>query len=73
MLTVKVKFKLDDKVWCIHNNIVKDFIVKQIKVTLQGKDTFIKYTNDAYSSNPTFDMRESDCFATRAALIESLN
>ena len=73
MLTVKVKFKIGDKVWCIHNNTVKAFIVKEIRVTLRGYDTFIMYANDVYFANPTIDLKESDCFATRAALIESLN
>lgn len=73
MLTVKVKFKVGDKVWCIHNNKIKDFIVKEIRVTLRGDDTFIGYTNDVYFANPTIDKKESDCFETRAALIKSLN
>lgn len=73
MLTVKVKFKIDDKVWCIHNNMVRDFIVKEVIIIIRGRETLIRYTNEERTENPSFNVKESACFATRAALIKSLS
>lgn len=65
MFTVKVKFKLKDKVWCIQDNTIKEFVINKIRITIKGDYTFIRYTNNSYSQNPDFNMKESECFPTR--------
>lgn len=72
MLTIKAKFKVGDKLWCLHNSAVRDFEVKRIEIGVEDTGTTIKYL-DANYGTPNYLKKEKECFPTRAALIKSLN
>lgn len=72
MLTIKAKFKVGDKLWCLHNSAVCDFEVKRIEIGVDYNGATIKYL-DANYGTPKYLKEEKDCFPTRAALIKSLN
>jgi len=72
MTTIKVKYKVGDKLWCLHNSAVRDFEVKRIEIGMDYQGTTIKYL-DANYGTPNYLKNEKECFPTRAALIKSLN
>lgn len=71
MAVIKTKFMLEDKVYCMQNNKITEFIVKRIDVEVNKDGTYVKYADNAYSTNPKHRL-EGECFATKDALIKSL-